>query len=341
MEKIQTLQESKATTTVTIWRKILTKYQQPQNGKALWQMINSIIPYFLILYLMYRVQDISYWFLLPLAIFGAGFLTRIFIICHDCGHNNFFKSKKANNIVGWFTGLMTFTPFNQWRHDHAVHHATSGDLDRRGVGEIWTMTVKEYEASSFWRRLQYRIYRNPFILFGVGAWYYFLVRNRFSTKSTSKAARRSVFITNLIMVLLLIGVNFTIGFSKFILILGPIFIIALGAGVWLFYVQHQFEDTYWTHHDQWDYFMAALQGSSYYQMPRILQWFTGNIGFHHIHHLSPRIPNYRLAKCHHENKIFRQIKPVTLRSSLKALKFRLWDEEQFKLVGFKRLNSKS
>ncbi len=322
---------------VADWRAAVVKYERPHLGRSLWQIANSVIPYLVLWYLMYRSLEISYWLTLALAVVAAGFLTRIFIICHDCGHNAFFKSKTANNLWGWFTALFTLMPFYQWRHDHAVHHATSGDLDRRGVGEIWTMTVREYQQASRWRRLAYRLYRNPFVMFGVGALYYFLIRNRFTTAGSTRAARRNVHWTNLVLTILLLAVGLTIGLTKFAQVQGPILVMGMAAGVWLFYVQHQFDGAYWAPHEEWSYVSAALEGSSYYKLPKVLQWFTGNIGFHHIHHLSPRIPNYYLERCHNENPLFCQIPPVTLRSSLKAVRYRLWDEEQQRLVGFKAL----
>lgn len=321
----------------TNWQRIVARYHDPQTRSSIWQIINSIVPYFILWYLMYLSLDISYWITLGLSVLAAGFLTRIFIILHDCGHGSFFRSKRSNDIWGWITGVLTFTPFFQWRHDHAVHHATSGDLDRRGLGEIWTMTVQEYKNSSRLARLGYRVYRNPFVLLTVGSLYFFLVRNRFPTRPTNKRARRNVHWTNLTLAILVALMIVTMGFARFVLVLAPILVIGMAAGVWLFYVQHQFEEAYWQPHEEWDYVAAAMQGSSYYKLPSILQWFTGNIGFHHIHHLSPRIPNYHLQKCHNENPMFQKVEPIVLSKSLKSLTLRLWDDDSKKLVGFRHL----
>ena len=234
------------------------------------------------------------------------------------------------------TGVLTFTPYQQWRHDHAVHHATSGDLDRRGTGDIWTMTVEEYESSSRWRRLAYRFVRNPFVLFVIAPMYLFLIQYRIPTRGARPRERRSVWATNLGLLAFVGGMSLLVGFKTFVLVQFPISIIGTIAGVWLFYVQHQFEGAYWSRGTQWDFVGAALQGSSFYKLPKVLQWFSGNIGFHHIHHLSPSIPNYNLEKCHDEEPAFQAVKAVTLWGSFRSLTFRLWDERQRRLVGYRR-----
>jgi len=279
---------------------------------------------------------VSYWLTLALAVPAAGFLVRVFIIFHDCGHGSFFKSRRANTFWGVVTGVLTFTPYQQWRHDHAVHHATSGDLDRRGTGDIWTMTVEEYESSSRWRRLAYRFVRNPFVLFVIAPMYLFLIQYRIPTRGARPRERRSVWATNLGLLAFVGGMSLLVGFKTFVLVQFPISIIGTIAGVWLFYVQHQFEGAYWSRGTQWDFVGAALQGSSFYKLPKVLQWFSGNIGFHHIHHLSPSIPNYNLEKCHDEEPAFQAVKAVTLWGSFRSLTFRLWDERQRRLVGYRR-----
>jgi len=266
---------------------------------------------------------------------------RTFIIFHDCGHGSFFKSRTANDTWGIITGILTFTPYYQWRHDHAVHHATAGNLDERGVGDVWTLTVQEYLDSSFWRKLGYRLFRNPLVMFVFGPFFVFVINQRFTHGAAGKRERYSVYWTNLALLGILALMGLTIGLKAFVLIQLPIIMFGTGTGVWLFYVQHQFEGVYWERHDKWDYATAALEGSSFYQLPRVLQWFTGNIGFHHVHHLGPRIPNYFLEKCHRENTIFQEIKPLTPLSSLKSLTLRLWDEERHKLVGFGYLRTVS
>jgi len=316
------------------WRQVVTKYQNPDLRRSLWQFANSVVPYFMLGYLMYRSLAVSYWLTLALAVPASGFMVRLFIIFHDCGHGSFFKSQKANDVLGIITGIITFTPYYQWRHAHAIHHATSGDLDRRGVGDVWTLTVEEYLASPKWKRFAYRFYRFPLVTFGIGPTFMFLIAHRLVDRGVGRRERFSVYWTDLALLGIALLMHFTIGLRAYILIQLPIMVIGGAAGVWLFYVQHQFEGIRWERHEKWDYVAAALQGSSFYKLPKVLQWFSGNIGFHHIHHLSPRIPNYNLEKCHTSEPLFQNIKPVTLRSSLKSLTFRLWDEQQRKLVGF-------
>ena len=316
------------------WQKIVSKYQGPEKRSSAWQLVNSLVPYAILWYLTYRSLAVSYWLTLGFTILAAGFLVRVFIVFHDCGHGSFFKSKKASSFWGFIAGVLTFTPYHQWRFGHAVHHASCGDLDRRGVGDVWTLTVREYLDLSPWKRLAYRVYRNPLAMFTVGAMYFFLVRNRFPTKNAAKRERHSVYWTNLAVLIVIAAFSLGIGFTSYVLVQAPISVIAMVSGVWLFYVQHQFEGVYWERHEKWDYTKAALEGSSFYKLPKVLQWFTGNIGFHHIHHLSPRIPNYKLEKCHKENPIFQQPKMITLLSSLKSLSLRLWDEDAHRLVGF-------
>ncbi len=323
------------------WRKSVVKYQTPDRWLSVWQVINTIVPYFILWYLMVRSLEVSYWLTLAVSVLAAGFLVRTFIIFHDCGHGSFFKSRLANDVLGVITGILTFTPYYQWRHDHAVHHATAGDLDGRGVGDIWTLTVHEYQVLSRWRRLGYRLYRNPLVLFGIGPFFVFVISQRFAARAAGRRERRSVYWTNLALLGILILMSVTIGVKAYVMVQLPIIVIGAAAGVWLFYVQHQFEGVYWERHSNWDYTSAALKGSSYYALPKVLQWFTGNIGFHHIHHLRPRIPNYYLERCHRENPIFQRIKALTLLSSLRSLKLRLWDEEHRRLVGFDYLNSVS
>jgi omega-6 fatty acid desaturase (delta-12 desaturase) len=290
---------------------------------------------------MYLSLSYSYWLTLALALPAAGFLVRIFIIQHDCGHGSFFKSRKANDSLGSFCGVLTMTPYHYWRKSHAIHHASAGSLEDRGVGDIYTMTVKEYLQQDRWGRLKYRLYRHPLILFVLAPTFLFVVLHRFPFPESKswKRERRSVYWTNLAVVAMVTGLSFMIGFKPFLLIQLPIAILAATMGTWLFFVQHQFEDTYYANENNWDYTLAALQGSSYYQLPKILQWFTGNIGFHHIHHLSPRIPNYHLQKCHEENPIFQQVVVLTLWTSLQSIFLSLWDEDQKKLVGFRHLKS--
>lgn len=289
-------------------------------------------------YVMYRSLEISYWLTLVLTLPTAGFMVRIFIIFHDCGHGSFFKSQKANDILGVITGLLTLTPYHYWRHDHAIHHAGASDLDRRGVGDVLTLTVAEYLALPWHKKVGYRIMRNPYILFTVGSFIVFVLTHRFWRPGVGKRERESVIWTNLALAAIAAVLWNLIGWQAILLVEVPILLIACSAGVWLFYVQHNFDGAYWQRHDKWEFFKAGMDGSSFYKLPKLLQWFTGNIGFHHIHHLSPKIPNYKLEQAFKENRLF-QIKPVTIWISLKSLTYRLWDEQKQKLVGFNVLRN--
>ena len=321
------------------WKQAVADHREPTLRNSVWQLVNSVIPYLALWGVMIWTLNISYWITLALAVVAAGFLVRIFIIFHDCGHGSFFNSRRANRLTEFVTGVLTFTPYRQWRYKHALHHATSGDLDRRGAGEIWTLTIREYLEASRWKRFSYRLARNPFVLFGLAPFYVFLVEQRFPSRAVGRRERRGVYWTNCALLAIVTLMSLTIGIKAYVLIQLPVIMLAATAGVWLFYVQHQFEDVQWKRRDEWDYAEAALRGSSYYDLPRILQWFTGNIGFHHIHHLSPAIPNYNLERCHRENPMFQQVKSVTLWSSMKSFSFRLWDEPRQKLVGFGRLRA--
>jgi omega-6 fatty acid desaturase (delta-12 desaturase) len=329
--------EQKRRDQIIAWKAIVALYQKPSTWRALWQIIDSIVPYVLLWYLMYRSLSVSWWITLPLAVLASGFLIRIFIIFHDCGHGSFFKSQLVNDTVGFVAGVITFTPYYHWRWEHAVHHAGSGDLDKRGTGDIWTMTVQEYLESSRWKRFAYRLARNPIVLFVIAPIFLFLIRQRFPSPGASKRERESVQWMNLAILGMVAGLIWTFGFKSYLLIQLTITGVGGAIGIWMFYVQHQFEGVYWERGEDWDYTAAALQGSSFYKLPKILQWFSGNIGFHHIHHLSPRIPNYNLERCHKADPLFQNVPSVTLLSSLKALTFRLWDEPLRQLVGYRRL----
>ena len=320
------------------WRPIVERYEKPDRTRSLLQLSTSILPYLLLWGLMIWTITVSYLLTLLLAVFAAGFWLRIFIIGHDCGHGSFFKSKRANHFWGAFSGLLTLTPYLSWRHEHAMHHGSSGNLDRRGMGDIWTLTVKEYLSSPWWRRVIYRIYRNPVAMFGAGPLLLFGIWYRVPIAGGPRE-RRSVHLTNIGLLAVGLSMCTLLGIAHYLMILLPVLIVATSAGVWLFYVQHQFEGAYWERDDDWDYLRQAMEGSSFYRLPKILQWFTGNIGYHHIHHLSHRIPNYHLEKCHNENEMFRQVNEIGLLSSLKSITFRLWDEDERKLVGFGALST--
>lgn len=321
------------------WKEIVKRHQEPSTLRAVWQIANTLGPLALIWYLIYLSLPVSWWLVIPLAMIAGLFLVRIFIIFHDCGHGSFFKSRIANDVVGSITGLLTFTPFYQWRWDHAIHHATSGHLDKRGTGDLWTLTVEEYLASSRWRRFSYRLARNPFLLFVVAPVFVLLFKQRFPSAGANKRERESVQWMNLALLGMAIGLSAIFGIVPYLIVQVAALSVAGALGFWLFYIQHQFEGVYWEREEQWDYTAAALKGSSFYKLPRILQWFTGNIGFHHIHHLSARIPNYNLERCHKAHLMFQGVKPITLLASLQSLKFRLWDEQRKKLVGYRHLRN--
>ncbi len=329
---------AKDSTQIHPWKNLVSKYQKSDILKSLWQLANSFIPFIAILYLMYLSLAVSYGLTILLALPAAGFVVRIFIIQHDCGHRSFFKSRKANNITGTLLSIFTLTPYLYWKKSHSIHHAGTGNLEHRGVGEIYTMTVEEYRQKSRWGKLKYKLYRNPFILFIFFPYILFTIVYRFpvSRSEDLKPYNKSVYLTDLLIGLLAAGIIWIIGWQSFLMIQIPIYFISSTAGMWIFYVQHQFEDTYWNSGDEWSYTQAAINGSSYFKLPKVLQWFTGNIGFHHIHHLSPKIPNYRLEKCYKENPEFQKAVVLTLRSSLRSILLKLWDEKQKKLISFYR-----
>jgi omega-6 fatty acid desaturase (delta-12 desaturase) len=328
-------------TTEPAWYHITAKYRQSNLRKSLWQLLDTFVPYGVLWAAMiYTVeQGFPYWITLALAVVAAGIMVRIFILFHDCCHGSFFGSRRANVILGYVTGVLTFTPFEDWRYAHSLHHATAGDLDRRGVGAIWTMTTKEYLAAPRLKRLRYRIYRNPFVLFGPGPALLFLFFQRFPSKGAGKEERNSVFLTNLALLVVVGIAGLTIGFRTYFLLQLPIILIGGSLGLWLFYIQHQFENVYWARRESWKPLKVALEGSSYLKLPKVLQWFSGNIGLHHIHHIRPSIPNYNLQQCCDEIPAFQAVKAITLRTSFRSLWLGLCDEKNKKLVSFRSLRA--
>jgi len=322
--------------TETNWRQALSPYGQPSYRKAIWQLVDTLVPYLALWALMVYLcrEGYSYWITLALAVPAGALLIRIFIFFHDCCHGSFFASRRANRILGHLAGILTFTSFDNWRYAHIAHHTTAGSLDRRGMGDIWTLTVEEYAAASWPTRLAYRLFRNPIVLFGVAPAVLFLILQRFSNKNARKRERRSVILTNLGVVAFILAASWAIGWQTYVMIQLPIIVVAGAIGVWLFYVQHQFEGVYWARQDEWDSTKAALEGSSYYKLPQILQWFTGNIGLHHIHHLRPGIPNYNLQRCYDDIPALQAVEPLTIRRSLRSLWLNLWDEKEQALVSF-------
>lgn len=318
-------------------KKNVAPYEQTNAKKSIKQLINTLVPLALLWYGAYVSLSVSYWLTLAFSIVAAGFVIRTFIIFHDCCHQSFFKSRKANKIIGTLTGVVTLCPYEQWKHSHSVHHATSSNLDKRGIGDIWLMTVEEYAAAPFLKRLQYRVYRNPIVMFGLGPIYVFMLQYRFNQKGAKRKERLNTYLTNLCIAALYALLIWAVGWQAFLLVQGPIFYLSGMLGIWLFYVQHQFEDSYFDHEDEWSYVRAAVEGSSYYKLPRLLQWLTGNIGFHHVHHLSPRVPNYLLEQAHNGTPPLQQATTITLRTSLASLRFKLWDENNRTFVGFKEV----
>jgi len=328
---------NKKTKSVAEWKKLVEDFQKPNRKAAIWQLVNTLGPLAGVWTALYFVYPISWLFAIPLAILGGLFLVRAFIIFHDCGHGSFFRSKKANDVLGFITGMLTFTPYHHWKWEHAMHHATTGDLDRRGIGDVWTLTVKEYLASSRTTRINYRLVRNPFILFIFAPLFLFFVLERFPSKKSKPREKRSVMMMNLALLTWGVCMSAIFGFIPWLIIQLVMMSVAGCSGVWLFYVQHQFEDAYWEETKNWDFTTAAMEGSSYYKLPKVLQWFSGNIGFHHIHHLNPRIPNYNLERCHHSDPFFRNAPELNIFTSLRSIKYRLWDEDNGKMISFRDL----
>jgi len=321
------------------WKELVAAYQEPNAWRAWFQLVNTFGSYAALWALMRWTLTVSWWITLPLAVLSGGLLVRVFIIFHDCGHGSFFRSRLANDVVGFIAGVLTFTPYYHWRWEHSLHHATAGNLDQRGVGDVWTLTVQEYLEASRWKRFAYRLARNPVVLFVLAPLAMFVVLQRIPSSKASPRERRSVWYMNGALLVVAAGMSAVYGILPYVIIQLTSMAVAGSAGVWLFYVQHQFEDAYWERGEDWGYAEAALKGSSFYKLPRVLQWFSGNIGFHHVHHLSPRIPNYNLERCHRSDPLFQGVKPVTLLGSLRLSTLRLWDDSARKLIGFRGLRA--
>jgi acyl-lipid omega-6 desaturase (Delta-12 desaturase) len=312
----------------------LAAYARPCLRRSVLDIFTSALPYLAVSVLMYLALDVSYLLTLALVLPAAGFLVRTFVVFHDCAHGSLLPSKRANRAVGRVFGLFVLSPFQRWRHDHAIHHATSGDLERRGVGDIVTLTVREYRARRWPGRLAYSLMRNPLVMFGLGPVIAMVIGPRIATRSQRPRLRHSVFGTDVALFVIIGGLCWLIGWQSFLIVWAPSAILAGSVGIWLFYVQHQFEDAYWQSAADWSYSDAALSGSSYLKLPRVMQFFTGNIGLHHVHHLNARIPNYNLQRAHDENPIFHQVPTLTLWDALRTVRLKLWDEERGKLVTF-------
>ena len=296
-----------------------------------------MVPFVGLWVLMYFALSVSYLLVLVLAVPAAGFLMRTYILFHDCAHGSLLRGRRSNAWLGSVLGLMVFTPFARWRYEHVVHHATAGDLDRRFVGDVPTYTVGEYRAWSWPTRVAYRLYRNPAVMFGLGPIYAMLLEPRWAYPSAAPRIKRSVWATNLALVAVIGGLCWLIGWRDFVLVEAPFVFLAGGAGIWLFYVQHQFDNTYWQRSPDWSYEDAALLGSSYLQLPKVLQFFTGNIGLHHVHHLNAKIPNYNLQRAHDTEPVFRDVSSISLRDGLRATRLKLWDEQAARLVTWREV----
>ncbi|WP_152396669.1 fatty acid desaturase [Paenibacillus guangzhouensis] len=318
-------------------KKEMVPYEKSSLKTSIRQMLNTIVPLILLWIAAYASLSVSYWLTLPIAIVASGFVIRTFIIFHDCCHQSFFKSRRANDILGTITGVLTLVPYQQWKNSHSIHHATSSNLDKRGVGDMWVMTVDEYIAAPTLQRLAYRFYRNPFVMLVLGPIFIFVISYRFNRKGAKRKERLNTYLMNVLIVALYALLCWAIGWQAFLLVQVPIIFVSGMLGIWLFYVQHQFEDSYFEHEDEWSYVLAAVEGSSYYKLPKVLQWITGNIGFHHVHHLSPKVPNYLLEQAHDETPPLQHATTITLRTSLESLRFRLWDEERKTFVSFKQI----
>ncbi|MDQ3728081.1 MAG: fatty acid desaturase [Actinomycetota bacterium] len=316
------------------WATDLDPYSRPVAWRTWLDIATSIVPYLALSVCMYLLLDVSYWLVLAVGIPAAGFLLRTFILFHDCTHGSLFKSRKANNAWGVGLGLVVMHPFSNWRWSHAAHHGSAGDLDRRGQGDVPTMTLAEWRTASTGAKVGYWLFRHPAVMFTIGPLWSLVIGPRIPPKNGSKKLVRSVHLTNLALLFLVGGVCVLIGPIDYLLIQAPTVFLAGSAGVWLFYVQHQFEDVYWENADTWKYEEAALQGSSYLRLPQPLQFFTGNIGLHHVHHLNARIPNYNLQRAHDDNEIFHSVPILTFMDGIRCTRLKLWDEEGGRLITF-------
>ncbi len=317
--------------------RILAPYQKADTRRSIWQLVNTLIPYFLLWYLMILSLEVSFWITLPLAILAGLFLVRIFIFFHDCGHNSFFPSRRANKIVGFWLGVLAFTPGEQWWHSHAIHHATSGNLDKRGTGDVEMLTLDEFAEAHWSKRLGYRLFRNPLIMFGLGPIYMFLIMHRLPIPKYGKKETMSVVWANLAILAIATAMSLFIGFKSYLVLQLLVIWIGGAVGIWMFYVQHQFEKTYWSHDKEWNYVASALLGASYYKLPAVLQWFSGNIGFHHIHHLSPRIPNYHLENAHNQSPLIQKwTRQINFGEGWQTTQMKVWNEAVKRMTGFPR-----
>lgn len=322
-----------------VWRSALDPYTRSRLRRSLLDLATSVVPYLVLLTAMFLALRVSVLLALVLAIPAAGFLVRSFIVFHDCAHGSFLRSRRTNTMLGVAIGLLVWLPFRGWQHEHAVHHATAGNLDKRGVGDVKTLTIAEYQALSVVRRFGYRLFRNPIVMFGAGWLLVLVLKPRIVPRNARPRIRNSILGTNLALAAIALLMCAIVGWRAYLLVQGSVFFVAGAAGIFLFYVQHQFEGTYWQTQSGWRYDHAALEGSSYLRLPRPLQFFTGNIGFHHVHHLSVGIPNYNLQAAHEETRQFDGVPVLSLRDALRATRLKLWDEQRHRLVTFRDAHS--
>ncbi len=320
----------------TVSRADLERYARSDLGRSLRSLATSVVPFLFLWAAMFAVYSTSYWLVLLLAVPAAGFLVRTYIMFHDCVHGSLMRSKRANTWLGTALGLLVFTPFARWRYEHLIHHATAGDLDRRFIGDVPMLTVAEYRAKPFFFRVGYRLYRTPLVMFGLGSIYSTVLMQRFPTPAARNRQQRSVWLTNLAVVVFVGALCFAFGWQTVLFVELPLVVLAGSVGIWLFYVQHQFDDTYWERTDEWSFNDAALRGSSHLSLPKVLQFFSGNIGFHHVHHLNPKIPNYNLERAHEEQPMFRSVPSMSFTDALRAVQLKLYDEEAQRMATWKQ-----
>ncbi len=315
-------------------REALVPFAQSSAARAVLSITTSAVPYVALCFAMYLTLSVSPLLTFALAVLAAGFLVRVFIVFHDCAHGSLFPSKRANILVGSVLGLFVLSPFRRWRHDHAIHHATSGDLDRRGVGDVPTLTIEEYQARTWRGRAGYRLFRNPFVMFGLGPVFAMVIGPRLVARDARPRLRHSVLGTDVALIAIAAGLCWLVGWRDLLIVWAPAAMLAGSAGIWLFYVQHQFEGAYWKRAGDWTYADAALCGSSHLQLGPVLRFFTGNIGLHHVHHLNARIPNYNLKRAHDSNPVFASVPTLSLWDGLRAVRLKLYDEQAGALVTF-------
>ena len=319
------------------WQEILARYRVPHRGRSVLELTVTLVPFVGLWTLAAMAVHHGFWWGAALTIPAAGFLLRMFMIQHDCGHGSFFAHRNVDNWTGRLIGVLTFTPYDYWRRAHAAHHASAGNLDERGVGDIRTLTVTEYRSLSRFSRLGYRLYRNPIVMFGIGPIWLFLLKQRlpFGMMRSGMAPWVSTMATNLAILVLALGLVWLFGLGSFLIVQVPVVVLAGSAGIWLFYVQHQFEETHWSQKPQWRFQDAALHGSSYYELPLPLRWLTANIGIHHVHHLSSRVPYYRLPEVLRDYPELCAIGHITIMESFRCVKLVLWDEDRQRLISFR------